>query len=330
VWPLLREKWALFALAAASCALTMYAATVWGAVGGDITFPFPTRAAAACVAYVVYLGKALWPVHLAAYYPHPGDTLPLWQPIAAVALLVSISAAVLVSARKRPYLAVGWAWYLGTLLPVIGFIQIGRHWMADRYTYVPLIGLLIAGVWAVADAFSTRKRSRAALGVVAAVVVAAAAIGASLQVRCWRNSETLWRHALRVTANNHLAHSNLGSHLARQGKLEEAASHFAEAVAIEPVFVSGFYNLGLARLLQERHDEAAAAFAETLRLKPDYPNAHASLGIALFALGRRDEAEACFRRALEVNPGDTKARENLDRLLAQEAPTSPGAAASPP
>ncbi|MCP4639848.1 MAG: tetratricopeptide repeat protein, partial [bacterium] len=313
------EKTALFALSAASCLLTIYAAATWGAVGHEtITYPLGTRISVAVVGYTAYLYKTVWPMHLAAYYPHPGAAFSLWQVGGAAILLIVITAAALAARRRAPYVLVGWLWFIVSLVPVIGVVQVGRHWIADRYTYVPVVGLFIALTWLATDLSGRGPRRQHGPATVAAVLIAAFALLSSAQVRVWRNSEALWNHAIRVAPGNYLAHGNLGSHLAKQGRLDEAIPHFANAIKLEPSFVTAYYNLGLALMIQDRPEEALGPLGSAVKLKADHVEAHVLLGQAHLALGQRREAAAVLEQALRLRPRHATVQALLDQVRGTE------------
>ncbi|MBW1896674.1 MAG: glycosyltransferase family 39 protein, partial [Deltaproteobacteria bacterium] len=231
---LLLEKVPFLVLSAVSCIVAYTAQAHGGAIKSSGVFSIDVRIANALISYVSYLEKTFWPHHLAVFYPHPG-TWPVWQIAGAGLLLVSISALVLLGMRKKPYLTLGWFWYLGTLVPVIGLVQVGIHAMADRYTYVPLIGVFIMIAWGLQDIAKRWRPQRVVLGLSAAAVICAFTISSARQLNHWQNSSTLFQHALNVTEDNYGAHNNLGLALAQRGKLDEAIDHYLRALEIKPV-----------------------------------------------------------------------------------------------
>ena len=262
---LVYEKLPLFVIAAFSSVVTVYAQKEAGAVWTFQTLPFANRIANAMVAYVSYLGKMFWPAHLAVFYPLSSHTLPIWQALAAGLVLVVLSLLALRLARRHPYLLVGWLWYLCTLLPVIGLVQVGEQAMADRYTYVPFIGLFIVLVWGMADLAARWHAPRFLLPVGAGVVLSALMICTWVQVRYWRDSITLYEHSLEVTRSNSLIHNNLGMALAAQGKMDQAEAHYAEALRLNPDNARAHNNLGMALAAQGKMDQAEAHYAEADR-----------------------------------------------------------------
>ena len=315
---LVYEKLPLFVIAAFSSVVTVYAQKEAGAVWTFQTLPFANRIANAMVAYVSYLGKMFWPAHLAVFYPLSSHTLPIWQALAAGLVLVVLSLLALRLARRHPYLLVGWLWYLCTLLPVIGLVQVGGQAMADRYTYVPFIGVFIVLVWGMADLAARWHAPRFLLPVGAGVVLSALMICTWVQVRYWRDSITLYEHSLEVTRSNSLIHNNLGMALAAQGKMDQAEAHYAEALRLNPNFALAHNNLGMALAKQGKMDEAEGHFAEALRLNPVFAGAHNNLGMALAAQGKMDQAEAHYAEALRLDPNFAEAYNNFGVALTKQ------------
>jgi tetratricopeptide (TPR) repeat protein len=206
---------------------------------------------------------------------------------------------------------VGWLWYLGTLVPVIGLIQVGAQAMADRYTYIPLIGLFIMVAWGIPEVMNGRRFKRTAMVVAAGAIVFILMIKTSIQVGYWQNSAVLFEHALDVTADNYLAHSNLGAVLEKQGRMNEAFRHYSEALRLHPDLSAAHNNMGNILLARDKSDEAIHHYSEAFRLKPSFALAHSNLGIALFRKGRLEEARVHFRKALQIRPGYHDAHKNL-------------------
>jgi tetratricopeptide (TPR) repeat protein len=281
------------------------------------TLPFATRAANALVSYTAYLGKLAWPSGLAALYPLR-RTLPPWQVAASVLLLAAISFAALRIARRHPYVPVGWFWYLGTLVPVIGFIQVGDQSMADRYTYIPSIGLFIIVAWGVPDLLERVKNRAAILRVAGAAALIACAVVAHRQVQFWKNSVALWTRALSVTTDNHRAYNLMGDEMRKLGKLSEAIRNYSEAVRILPSFPEAHTGLADALDGEGSIDEAIAVYEESLRLKPTQPDAHNNLGNVLYRVGRSKEAIAHYNAALKLNPDLPDAHNGLGAALSQD------------
>ena len=282
-WPLRRkepwrhlvdEKMPLLALSIASGVVTLVAQWRGGTVGSLAGYPLGVRVANAVVATATYLGQTIWPARLAVFYPHPGASLAAWTVAASAVALVALTLWTIRVRRSRPYLLFGWAWYLVTLAPVVGIVQVGWQARADRYTYIPLIGIFLGVVWAVSDRFADRP---ALLSSMASAAIVMLGIGAFVQAGYWRDSETLFRHALAVTVDNAVAHNDLGTALLRRQLLSQAQEHFAAAVRIDPAFAEAHSNLGVALGRQGRIDEAILEFRRALDLEPDYPDARRNL-----------------------------------------------------
>jgi tetratricopeptide (TPR) repeat protein len=276
---LLWEKVPFLVLAASSSVVTFLVQREWGTMPSLI--PLKIRAANALYSYALYMGKMIWPQNLAVFYPHPGNTLTLWQWGGAALLLASISLLAVMAARQIPYLIMGWLWYLGTLVPVIGFIQVGSQAMADRYTYVPLIGLFVIISWGVHRLAGKSPLLKGIVSVFAIFAMTGLFVSTMRQVSTWKDGKTLFEHALAVTSRNVLAHNNLGNALAREGKQEEAAYHFAEALRFSPHDATAHNNLGNALVELGRIEEAVAHYTEALRIRPDFKEARDNLLRAL-------------------------------------------------
>lgn len=288
--------------------------------------PFLWRTENAVMSYVIYAWKTLWPTHLAVFYPHPNDTLASWQVILAIAFLVAITCAAIVWRDKRPYLFTGWFWYLVMLVPVIGIVQVGEQGHADRYTYLPSIGLFLMVVWAAGDAVAKCQvrlwRGVATAGTI--VMVAVLGCTAFAQASYWRNSEKLWEHALAVTSNNDVAHNNLGYLSVDRGELDKAMSHFEAASKIRSGKLDPHYNLGTAFVEMNigdalarkgQPDEAMVHFEQAIKLQPDYAEAYYNRGNVLYAKGENDEAIADFEKALQMQPTHADAHTGLGNAL---------------
>jgi len=336
-WPLVREKLPLFALAAASSVITFQLQHAASAMRSLQQLPLGPRLVNAAWSYAVYLGKTLWPERLAVFYPYD-RVLEVWQWSLVAALLGGVTALVLAAARRCPYLLVGWCWYVGTLVPVIGLVQVGAQARADRYTYIPLIGVFVAVAWGAAEIVSrigadgpssgagnlgrgglvwsaARRWSRMTLVVCALLVLAACALTSHGLLRHWRDSVTLFERALAVTSRNWLAHTNLGVALEDRARYAEAAHHYRLALEIEPRDARARFNLGA--LLLHRGDAAGAlpALAEAARSQPTHVGALTNLALALVKLGRWEEAIEPARQAIAAAPRGHRLHGNLARIL---------------
>jgi tetratricopeptide (TPR) repeat protein len=361
IWPLRRpagplsslvaEKLPLAAMAAASCGITLHAQSAGGAISGTELLPLGARVANALVSYGRYLEKALWPNALAVLYPHPRETIGVAPVLVALTALIALSVVAWRLRKRAPWVLVGWLWYLITLVPVIGLVQVGSQAMADRYTYIPLIGVFLAAVWSI-PALAPKAVPAVASGCVAILIVLGLVTRA--QLTHWRDGVSLFEHAIHVTSQNATAHDGLGMALAAQGRPDLALSHFEEALRIEPTYGGARCNLAAALVKTGRADEALRHFEEGLRLapgnidcrtnlgtlflnrrdlvravtlleeavrrSPDDVSALKNLGVALAMQGKAPEAAARFEQALRLAPHDEGLRKNLER--ARSAPSS--------
>jgi len=308
------EKVPLLVVSAASSVVTFLAQQSGGSVVALVSFPLKARVANALVSYAGYIGKMILPHKLAVLYPHP-EAVPTWKTIGACVLLLCLSGLAIRAGRRRPYLPVGWLWFLGTLVPVIGLVQVGSQAMADRYTYVPLIGLFIIVAWGVPDLLKGWSCRRIVLTVSTGMLLLGFMLYTPTQVSNWKNSTALFKHALHVNPNNYVAHNNLGNALAEQGKLDRAISHYSKALRIKPDYAKAHNNLGSALAKQGKLEEAIYYLAQALRVRPDYLEAHYNLGSALARQGKLHEAIGHFSEALRIRPDYADARRNLNIVL---------------
>jgi len=308
---LIAEKLPFFALALVSIGITYLAQAEGGALS---PLPLQHRLANAVVTYVRYLGSTFWPGKLAVIYPnHAGMWGPV-QIVGAVLILIAISAAVL-ALHQRRYLTVGWLWYLGTLVPVIGLVQVGNQAMADRYLYVPMTGLLVMLAWGAADLCRERRTLRVPIIVAAVASILACMWATPRQVAHWRDSEVLFTHALEVTDDNVAVHQLLGQVLNRRGRHDEAIEQFRLALQIAPASAKGHNSLAIALIEAKQLEEAVPHLRQAVRLEPDLSEAHYNLGSLLLQRGRPGEAEAHLRRVIELSPDDAEAHLALGRAL---------------
>ncbi len=317
---LLAEKLPLFVLAAASCVVTLVAQH--GTIGSVERFPLAGRVANAVVSCAAYLVRTVWPTGLSVFYPYRGSP-PAWQVAGAAALLALATWAAYRLRRDRPYVAVGWLWYLGTLVPVIGLVQVGLQSMADRYTYVPLVGIFVIAVWGTADALAALARTASGRGepdpawllVPAVAVLLPLAAATRVQLRHWQSAVTLFERAVAV-ADSDVARANLGEALLGLGRNDEAEAQLRAAVRMNPALAEAHNGLGV--ILEGRGDleEARRHYEEAVRIRPTYAIAQRNLGRVLAAEGRADEAIAHDEAALALDPSDAQAHASLGAALA--------------
>lgn len=343
---LLAEKVPFFALSAASCVATLLAQKETIMAIRQLTFG--DRIGNAMVSYVAYIGQMIWPVGLSVFYPFPANGINALQATLAFVILLVVSVLFVIWRVKYPFLLMGWLWFLGMLIPMIGIVQVGAQTRADRYTYLAQIGLYILVTWGAMNLFERKQWGRTFLITLAALVVGGLAAGSYVQTAFWQNSETLWTQALANTSSNYIAHNDLGDALMKKGRLDEAILHSRKALEINPDCAEAHTTLGYAlsakgnwrdAILSYRAamrgrpnyainhnnlavslagvgetEEAIAEFNEALRLDADYQDAHCNLASVLLRVGRRDEAIAHLREALRLKPDDSKVREQLHKL----------------
>ena len=344
------EKLPLFAMTLAVSLLTLVMQTRGGVIASLEALPLAKRLANVPAAYAFYVVKAVWPSGLAVAYPYP-LARPWWLICGALALLLAITGGVLWQARRRPYLPAGWFWFLGTLVPVIELVQAGSVPYADRYTYIPLIGLTMMAAWGVADVAATLRVPRPAVATVVGVVLAALALCALIQTSHWRDNTALYTHALRVTEGNHLAHKNLGVELSSQGRYQDAVNQYVKsaliksndadlhynlgnalgeldqwddavrmyekALEMDPGHVPTYYNLGNAYAKRGEYERAVELYTKALGHDPEHTGVVVNLGNTLAMLGRPQEAAEYFRKAIELAPEEEDPYINLGNALAQ-------------
>jgi len=308
------EKIPLIALSAVSSFVTLLVQK--GAVGWTEDLPILERINNAAVSYVLYIWQMFWPMNLSVFYPHPENRLPLWEIISSLLLLICITAVAITLRKKRPYLITGWLWYLGMLVPVIGLVQVGWQGRADRYTYLPQIGLYIAITWAVADLTSLWRRQRTLLSAAAILVIGALSLCAWVQTSYWRDSEALFRRALAVTVNNDVAKNNLGIVFLRQGKVDEAISLLQTAVDLRPDNSPAHENLAKALLQKGQVADALIHYRKLLELQPDNIEVHNIVGTVLIQQGRVGEGVEEWQKVLAVQPDNGNAMSNLAWVFA--------------
>jgi tetratricopeptide (TPR) repeat protein len=311
----LLEKLPLFALSCILSVVALWAQRSGGALKSTELHPLGERLANAVVSYVAYLRKSVWPTDLAVLYPYP-ESLSGWQVVGSAALLIAVTVACLRLRRRRPHAIVGWLWYLGTLVPVIGIVQVGAQPYADRYTYIPLIGLFIAVVWGLGGVVESRRRLLPAAAVLAGVALVALSLLASRQVAVWQDSVSLYQHALRVTEKNAILYNNLGIALVDQWRYDEAIRVYAQGLAFRSDFMHVLhYNAGIAESRVGGHAEALVHFDGALRLDPGYEEVLFHKARSLAALGRLEEARQVLARVVELAPATAEPQVELGLVL---------------
>jgi len=315
---LIAEKLPMFMLSGIFSVIALWAQERAGAMSGLEIVPFKWRIANALVSYVSYIGKMIWPRGLAVFYPHPQDSLPIWQVVLSGLFLLILSTVVVRLAARYKYGLVGWLWYLGTLVPVIGLVQVGEQAMADRYTYVPLIGLYIIIAWGLADLGKESHRRLTMLIVSVTSVLIMLALCSWQQARLWRTSIGLFEHTIKVTTNNYVAHYTLGNALALQGNLAGAMAQYKEALRIRPNHAEVHNNLGNALVLQGNLAGAVGHYKESLRIISSQGKTHRNLGVALDRQGKHEEAIRHYKEALRINPRDAQSHNNIGVTLAEQ------------
>jgi Flp pilus assembly protein TadD len=312
------EKIPLFALVAASAVVTSVAQSHLGAVRTFTEFPVTLRLSNALVSYAKYVLFAFWPNDLAVYYPYTGTDIPAWQIIGAALLLTAITAFCFFQSRKHSgYLIVGWLWFLGTLVPVIGLVQVGAQSMADRYFYIPSIGLFIAIVFGLADIAETRRVAPWVSAAVASGILLGLATLTYAQIRRWTDSFVLFQHALAITPPNYTIETSLGFALGKSRRYDDAEAHFQKALKIRPDFYDALFNMGVTRFYQGRLPEAVEYYQAAIHSQPGAPKAHMQLALALWNQNRSEAACDEMRRASQLAPKDASIRSDLGLALAR-------------
>lgn len=314
-WPLVREKLPLFAMTAAASVVTFVVQGQSGAVRTLDALPVGTRLQTAVMGYQAYVSRLFWPRDMAVLYPFP-DSIPLWQVLSAAGGLAIATALAFRAATTRPWVTVGWLWFVGVLVPVSGLFQVGSQPFADRFTYIPYTGLFIVVVWAVAELVSHRRRASRLAWPAAVIIMSTLAVAARHQVGYWTDGVTLWTHTVGVTERNYRAHSALGYALSKAGREEEAVRQYETALAMRPNYVEALTNLGAIRSDQGDLDVAAAHLSAALAVEPDYVAAVTNLGTVRARQGQIDEALRLLERARELEPGSAIVRNGMGYALA--------------
>jgi tetratricopeptide (TPR) repeat protein len=323
-WTSIAEKIPLLFLSFLAAIATLIAQRT--TVNYSEELPVAWRIGNALLSYVAYMGQMIWPARLAVFYPHAADHLSPWKVALAALLLGGITALAFGWRRKRPYLLVGWLWYLVALFPVIGFIQVGLQGRADRYSYLPQIGLYIALTWALADWSLRWNRRRVIFAGAAAIVIGALAWQARIQTSYWKSTESLWNHTLEVTTDNDVAHYNVATLLLNRDQVDEAISHYQKALDIRSDNRETHYHLSVALLhtslgnalaRKGRLDEALVHYRKAVELRDDFADAHSNLAALLARKGETAEAIAHYEKALAVPPEDAPSHIRLAKLFLQ-------------
>lgn len=309
IWLILKEKFPFLILSAISCVITLLAQSSLAVITLE-ELPLSSRIANAVVSYMNYIGKMLWPMNLSAYYPFQ-RAIPSWKVACAIFLLVSISFISLNKIRRYPYLAIGWFWYIGTLIPVIGIVQVGAQSMADRYTYIPLIGLFIAIVWGGGELAANFPQTRLILATSSTILILILAILSYRQISYWKDTETLFRHAIEVTRDNWFAHTFLGIALDVKGKYDEALPHLVRAAQLNPQYSRARYGLGVSLRRLGRLDEAILNYRVAVQFEPGFDAARNNLATALVDKGNVDEAIGLLLQLVKMQPNNALYRSNL-------------------
>jgi len=313
--PLLREKIPLFALAALSCIVTYAAQTRGGSVAPIEVFSPGVRIANALVSYIVYIGKTIWPVNLAVYYPHPG-LWPLWKVLGAVLLLIAVTISVIRTSKRFPYLTMGWLWFTGTLVPVIGIVQVGGQAMADRYTYIPLIGLFVMAAWGTPELLKKWQPTRfptprkEALFASSALVLLSLFIVTWTQTGYWRNDIALYDHSIKVAGPSDIINYNRGAAYGNLGNQKQAISDYDRTIEINPKYAKAYYNRGITYGKLGDHRQAISDYDRAIEIDPKFADAYNNRGIVYGELGNQRQAISDFDRAIEIDPDYEKAYYN--------------------
>jgi hypothetical protein len=312
---LLKEKLPLLVLVLLSSVVAILSQAKDGGITSEHILPMGVRLANIPISYASYIIQFVWPVDLAFFYPRPNhaDGVFIGKAVVSLILLAGVSTFVLLPRVRasRPHLAVGWLWYLGTLVPVIGILQVGEQAMADRYTYLPMIGIAIALAWELGRLVRSGRAPASVVTAVCVIALAALAVGTHRQVGRWRDNITLYSHALEVTSDNYLAHALLGAEYLGREEYDAATEHLLEALRIEPRLPQVHYNIGIMHIQRNEWAEAEARFRKMLKYKPNSSEAHNNLGILLEQQGRLDQAIAHYRKAVEIMPENLDAQSNL-------------------
>jgi Flp pilus assembly protein TadD len=314
---LVAEKIPLFVMTLASCIVTFIAQKKSGAMEMGEKYSFLIRIANASISYLQYIIKMIWPAHLAMFYPHPGRNVSIPYAVISAVLLLAATIFMLRFAKNHRYLVTGWFWYLGTLIPVIGFVQVGVQTMADRYTYITLTGLFIIIAWGIPELLEKWLHRKFLLWASSLIVLSILVVCTYLQVGYWKDTVTLCQHTIDVTKNNQVAHFSMAQGILEQGRIEDAIWHYSEAVRIKPDYIEALNNLGISLRMAGRVDEAIRYYKKALEINPRHIGANFNLGVALAAKGRFTEAISFYNKALQISPDHIEIRTSIGIALAE-------------
>jgi len=314
IFKMVLEKVPLLLLSIGASVLTFLQQQAHGAVSSIEKSPINHRIANVLVSYVKYLAKMLWPHDLTAMYPYP-PSIPFWEIAGACLVLAFISLLTVKYLARHPYLSIGWLWFMGTLVPVIGIIKIGSHAMADRYTYMTFIGLYIMIAWGAPEIFNQFRYKKVVLASAAVVIIAVLMSTAKIQTSYWANSIRLFTHAIEVTHDNFLAYRNLGLALSYSGELDKAFPYFKQALRINPKSAKSYNDIGTYLMLKGKYDDSIGYFKKALYFQPNFPKAHNNWGLVLMAKKKYAEAVGHFQKALRADPAFASAHDNLQNAI---------------
>ena len=315
---LIKEKIPFFALSAISSVVTFIVQKSSGAMAPFEYQNLRIRLANTAISYVAYIWKMIWPSRLAAFYPHQGYKISNATAVLCAMLLIVLTVCFVYFGIRRKYFIVGWLWYVGMLVPVIGLVQVGGQSMADRYMYMPMTGLLIIIAWGIWELTARLTQRRVILTVLAAGVLLASAMVTANQIKYWQNSKTLFKRVIDISPDAWYMHSNYANFLKDEGNVDEAIKHYRMAIEIKPNFAEAYYNMGNAFRKIDKLEEAVICYKKAISIKPDFADAHSNLGIVFAQMQKRDEALVEFNKALELNPNDAEAISSVGLLYAEQ------------
>jgi Tfp pilus assembly protein PilF len=315
IYRLVLEKIPFIVISAVSSAIAFLVQQRGGSIASLAAIPLKFRVYNALISYAEYIYKMFWPSKLAVFYPYPGSDISILYVIISVGFLLAVTVLVLRFAKNHRYLVTGWFWYIGTLVPVIGIVQVGSHAMADRYTYITLTGLFIIIAWGLPELLEKWRYRKIVLWVSSLIVLSALTVCTYFQTRYWKDDIALYQHTLKVTRNNHIAHFGITEVLLEQGRFDEVIQHNLEALRIEPNYADAMHCLGTAFYRTGKIDQAIDCYEKAIEMDPGYVEVYSSLGMALAEKGRFDEAISLYNKALQIAPDSINIRLNLGVAL---------------